>query len=91
VRLTINTQSSDKYASFHGSITLRSSGASKNVTYFWGGSTCPAQHLSDSEVALLSTALLDRGRTFILPRYRTGEGARGARCLVAFEIVANGG
>jgi hypothetical protein len=88
VRLTINTQSSDKYASFHGSITLKSSGATKAVTYFWGGSTCPAQHLADSEVALLVTTLLDR-RTVVLPRYRTGEGARGARCLVAFELVAS--
>jgi hypothetical protein len=88
VRLTVNTQSSDKYASFHGSITLKSSGATKPVTYFWGGSTCPAQHLADAEVALLATTLLDR-RTFVAPRYRTGEGARGARCLVAFELVAS--
>ncbi len=88
VRLTLNTQSSDKYASFHGSITLKSSGSTKSVTYFWGGSTCPAQHLADSEVALLATTLVDR-RTSVLPRYRTGEGARGARCLVAFEIVAS--
>jgi hypothetical protein len=87
VRLTLNTQSSDKYASFHGSLTVKSSASTKSVTYFWGGSTCPAQHLSDSEVALLATTLLDRGRTSVLPRYRTGEGARGARCLVAFELV----
>jgi hypothetical protein len=85
VRLTVNTQSSDKYASFHGSLTLRS-GAGKNVTYFWGGTTCPAQRLGDAEVALLATMLTDR-RTLVAPRYRTGEGARGARCLVAFELL----
>jgi hypothetical protein len=88
VRLTINTQGSDKYASFHGSVSVRKSGSTKNETYFWGGSTCPAQRLDPAEVALLASALENRAKTLVAPRYRTGEGARGARCLVAFELVA---
>ena len=40
VRLTLNTQGSDKYASFHGSIAVKRSGAAAEL-YFWGGSTCP--------------------------------------------------
>ena len=87
VALTINTQGSDKYASFHGSVAVRTSGDRRDV-YFWGGSTCPAQKLDASEVALLASALHDR-RTQIRPVYRTGEGARGARCLVAFELRAS--
>lgn len=84
VALTINTQGSDKYASFHGSLAVKTSGDRRDV-YFWGGSTCPAQKLDAAEVALLASALHDR-RTLLRPVYRTGEGARGARCLVAFEL-----
>ncbi len=87
VSLTINTQGSDKYASFHGSLGVRSTSGRRDV-YFWGGSTCPAQKLAASEVALLAGALNNR-KTTIKPVYRTGEGARGARCLVAFELQAS--
>ncbi|MCR9160203.1 MAG: hypothetical protein ACE37F_37225 [Nannocystaceae bacterium] len=86
VSLTINTQGSDKYASFHGSLGIRTPDGRRDV-YFWGGSTCPAQKLDAAEVALLSGAL-QSGKTKIRPVYRTGEGARGARCLVAFELRA---
>lgn len=86
VSLTINTQGSDKYASFHGSLGVRTPDGRRDV-YFWGGSTCPAQKLDASEVSLLSNAL-QSGKTKIRPVYRTGEGARGARCLVAFELRA---
>ena len=86
VSLTINTQGSDKYASFHGSLGVRTPDGRRDV-YFWGGSTCPAQKLDASEVSLLSNAL-QNGKTKIRPVYRTGEGARGARCLVAFELRA---
>ncbi len=86
VSLTINTQGSDKYASFHGSLGVRTPDGRRDV-YFWGGSTCPAQKLDASEVSLLSSAL-QNGKTKIRPVYRTGEGARGARCLVAFELLA---
>lgn len=86
VSLTINTQGSDKYASFHGSLGVRKADGRRDV-YFWGGSTCPAQKLDSAEVALLAEALHDR-KTSVRPVYRTGEGARGARCLVAFELKA---
>jgi hypothetical protein len=86
VSLTINTQGSDKYASFHGSLGVRTPDGRRDV-YFWGGSTCPAQKLDSAEVSLLSNAL-QTGKTKIRPVYRTGEGARGARCLVAFELRA---
>jgi len=84
VSLTINTQGSDKYASFHGSLGIRTPDGRRDV-YFWGGSTCPAQKLDAAEVGLLATAL-QSSKTKIRPVYRTGEGARGARCLVAFEL-----
>jgi len=84
VSLTINTQGSDKYASFHGSLGVRTADGRRDV-YFWGGSTCPAQKLDAAEVGLLASALQD-GKTKLRPVYRTGEGARGARCLVAFEL-----
>lgn len=89
VRLTVNTQGSDKYASFHGSLAIRKSGSSKTEMYFWGGSTCPAQRLSEPEVALLAGAM--GTRTNVAPRFRNSEGARGTRCLVAFELVTAGG
>lgn len=91
IRLTINTQGSDKYASFHGSLAVKRPGSSSIDLYFWGGSTCPAQRLDDSEVAMLASALHNRSRSLVAPRFRTGEGARNTRCLVAFELVANGG
>lgn len=85
VSLTINTQGSDKYASFHGSLGVRTPDGRRDV-YFWGGSTCPAQKLDATEVSLLSNAL-QTSKSKIRPVYRTGEGARGARCLVAFELL----
>lgn len=87
VSLTINTQGSDKYASFHGSLGVRNKAGQRDV-YFWGGSTCPAQKLDANEVALLAGALESR-KTSIRPVYRTGESARGTRCLVAFELLAS--
>jgi len=86
VSLTINTQGSDKYASFHGSLGVRTPDGRRDV-YFWGGSTCPAQKLDSAEVSMLAGALAQR-KTNLRPVYRTGEGARGARCLVAFELQA---
>lgn len=86
VRVNVNTQASDKYASFHGSVTVRRSGSSKDDVYYWGGTTCPAQKVSDEQVDLLVQALRSR-RTMLTPRYRGGE-AGGTRCLVAFELVA---
>jgi hypothetical protein len=83
VNLTINTQGSDKYASFHGSVTVRA--ASSTETYFWGGTTCPAQSLSDAQIALLLGALNNRSRTHVVPRYR-GDSSK-SRCLVGFELV----
>ena len=87
VSLTINTQGSDKYASFHGSLGIRTPDGRRDV-YFWGGSTCPAQKLDASEVSMLAGALSDR-KTSLRPVYRTGEGARGARCLVAYELQSS--
>ena len=84
-RVTVNAQGSDKFASFHGSITVRS--GSKEVTYFWGGTACPAQSLTESELGLLSDALNNRTKTQLTPRYRGGEAGK-TRFLVGFELVA---
>lgn len=85
-KVAVNAQGSDKYASFHGSVTVRT--GSKSQTYFWGGTACPAQSLTTAEIGLLSDALNNRARTSISPRYRGGE-AGGTRCLVGFELVAS--
>ena len=39
---------------------------------------------------MLAAALHNRRSTLVAPRYRTGEGKRNTRCLVAFELVAAG-
>lgn len=84
--MTVNTQASEKYASFHGSMTVKRGGSGKQDIYYWGGTTCPAQKVADEQVELLVQALRSR-RTLITPVYRGGE-AGGARCLVAFELSA---
>lgn len=89
VRLTINAVGSHKYASFHGAITLKRSGA--NVVYKWGGSTCPAQTFTDAQVDLIAGAFHNRHKTLFAPKYAQGEGSGGTRCLVAFELVSGGG
>jgi hypothetical protein len=86
-KVSVNAQGSDKFASFHGSVTIRA--GSKTRTYFWGGTACPAQSLTASEIELLSDALNNRSRTSVTPRYRGGQ-AGGERCLVGFELVASG-
>lgn len=87
IRVTINAVGSDKYASFHGAVTIQRSG-NKEV-YYWGGSTCPAQKFSDEQVELLTKAFYNRKATLVIPRFVEGQGmGGGARCLVAFELVA---
>lgn len=90
VQLTVNTQGSEKYASFHGSITVRPvAGDGTSDVYYWGGSTCPAQKISDAQVHLLGQALVNRSRTLVTPVYRVGQGTKGTRCLVAFDLLAS--
>lgn len=86
-QLRINTPSSEKHPSYHGSITLKQSGSSTLVEYRWGGSSCPAQKLTDPQIDVLVTAFVQRNRTKLTPMYTMGEG-NGTRCLVSFELVA---
>lgn len=88
VRLTVNTTESEKYASFHGAVSIRRAGASASDRYYWGGSTCPAQKLSETQVALLSSALTHRNETLVVPVFRTSKGTPETRCLVAFDLIA---
>jgi len=90
IQLTVNTQGSDKYASFHGSIVVLPRGAAKPQVYYWGGSTCPAQTFSDPQVALLAQALDNRTATDLEPIYRPARGTESHRCLVAFSLIAAG-
>lgn len=87
VQLRINTPGSDQHPLFHGSITLDLVGSTSVVEYRWGGSSCPVVKLTEHQIALLSTAFVQRNRTKLLPRYTMGEG-QGTRCLVGFELVA---
>ena len=84
VALRLNMHGSDQHASFHGSITVKRSGGTKEE-YLWGGSTCPGQKLGEPQVRVLTAALSDRHKTLIAPMYVKGEGSD-RRCLVAFEL-----
>jgi hypothetical protein len=86
-QLRINTPSSEAHPSYQGSITLKLVGSSTLVEYRWGGSTCPAQKLTDPQIDVLVTAFVQRNRTKLTPMYTMGEGD-GTRCLVGFELVA---
>jgi len=88
VQLTINTLGSEKYASFHGSVSIRQTETNVTEIYYWGGSSCPAQKISDAQVQLLADALVHRSRTLVSPIFREGQGPKGTRCLVAFDLVA---
>jgi hypothetical protein len=87
VRLRINAQGSTLHASYHGRVTIRRPGASSSEDYHWGGSMCPGQRLSEAQVAILVSAMQNRSRTLVAPRYLEGEGM-GTKCLVAFDLVA---
>lgn len=82
VGLRINTPGSTANASEHGVITVRTS-KGKRETYAWGGSTCPGQKLTETEVQILAAAL--RGRTTVRPYFTDAKNGT-QRCLVAFEL-----
>jgi hypothetical protein len=85
VRLAVNNQGGDDFASLHGSISVR---AGKKVeVYKWGGTSCPAAKLNEAELQALGAAFHNRTRTLIVPRFKSGEVA-GTRCLVGFELTA---
>jgi len=83
VKLTLNQSTSDDFASFHGSITVRS-GKSKHDTYKWGGNHCPGLDVSAANVERLAGAFHTRRFTTIKPRYKPGAG--GNKCLVGFDF-----
>jgi len=85
-RLRINTLGSTDHASFQGAVTLTLIGSKDQVEYRWGGSSCPGQKLNEFQIQLLMTAMAQRERTKVAPRYSMGEG--GTRCLVGFELAA---
>jgi hypothetical protein len=87
VQMRINAQSSTQHASFHGRVAIRRPGANASETYHWGGSMCPGQRLSDAQVAILVSAMQNRSRTLVAPRYLEGEGTS-TKCLVAFDLIA---
>lgn len=86
VKVEVRTSGSDDRATAHGRISLRRSNG-KTEFYEWGGSSCPAAKLSESEIGMLERAFHNRNRTLVTPRYRSGE-ASGVRCLVGFELSA---
>ncbi len=87
MQLRINTPGSVAHSSFHGSVTLKLEASNTLVEYRWGGSSCPAQKLSDPQLDVLVTAFVQRNDTKLTPTYTMGEG-NGTRCLVGFELVA---
>jgi hypothetical protein len=86
VKVEVRTSGSDDRATAHGRVSLRRANG-KTEFYEWGGSSCPAAKLTESEVGMLERAFHNRSRTLVTPRYRPGE-ASGVRCLVGFELSA---
>jgi hypothetical protein len=87
VELRINTPGSEAHPSFHGSITIKLTGSSSLVEYRWGGSSCPKQSLSETQIDVLVHAFVQRNRTKLVPVYTMEEGS-GTRCLVGFTLQA---
>jgi hypothetical protein len=87
VQLRLNNPSSDAHPSYHGSVILELVGSTTQVEYRWGGSSCPAQTLSEAQIGVLVTAFVQRRTTKVAPVFTMGEGL-GTRCLVGFSIVA---
>ena len=86
VKLRINTPHAAEHASFHGAITLKQANG-KTQQYLWGGSTCPGQMLDASQIQVLVTVHLNRGKTWVEPIFAPSKGGD-RRCLVAFELSA---
>ena len=86
VAVEINTAGSSEHASRHGSVSLRQANG-KTVDYLWGGSTCPGQKLEPSQIQALVFAHLERGKTWLTPKYTASEGGD-RRCLIGFTLSA---
>ncbi len=86
VRFALNTQGSDDAGSM-GSIGVRKSDG-KIDEYRWGGTSCPASKLTDSQVLALEHAFHNRHRTLVTPRFKPGD-VKEIRCLVGFEFTAS--
>ena len=84
IAVEINTAGSSEHPSRYGSISLRQANG-KTVDYLWGGSTCPAQKLEPSQVQVLVVAHVERGKTWVTPKYTASEGGD-RRCLVGFTL-----
>ncbi|MEM7153237.1 MAG: hypothetical protein AAF799_10355 [Myxococcota bacterium] len=85
VGMRVVTQGSHEHASYHGFIRIKPPLADPE-TYYWGGSSCPGQKITDAQLQLLVTALRDQQQLQLRPYYYMGEAAD--RCLVAFDLVA---
>jgi hypothetical protein len=83
VKLSINESTSDDFAKFHGSITVKS-GKNASEVYKWGGNHCPGVDVSAANVERLALAFHTRRFTVIKPRYKPGAG--GNKCLVGFDL-----
>lgn len=87
VQLRVNNPGSDAYPLYHGAIVIELVGSTTQVEYRWGGSSCPAQMLSDAQLDVLVTAFVQRKKTKVAPIFTMGE-STGNRCLVGFSLVA---
>ncbi len=87
VKVEVRASGSDDRATAHGRISIRRSNG-KTEFYEWGGSSCPAAKLSDSEVGMLERAFHNRARTLVTPRFKSSGEGNGVRCLVGFELSA---
>lgn len=85
IGLRIVTPGSREHASYHGFVRTQPPLGDAEA-YRWGGSSCPAQRLTEAQVGLLVDALRDNQLLQVRPYYMLGEAAD--RCLVAFDLVA---
>ncbi|MCA9649887.1 MAG: hypothetical protein H6712_00420 [Myxococcales bacterium] len=85
IGIRIVTPGSRDHASYHGFVRTKPP-LGDPETYYWGGSSCPAQKLTEAQVGVLVDALRDHQQLQVRPYYTLGEAAD--RCLMAFDLVA---
>lgn len=85
IGLRIITPGSKEHASYHGFVRTKPP-LGDAETYYWGGSSCPANKLSETQVGVLVDALRDHQQLQVRPYYTFSEAAD--RCIVAFDLVA---
>ncbi|NGP54454.1 hypothetical protein [Thioalkalivibrio sp. XN8] len=82
ISIDVVTSGSNLFGIRRGEAVVRENGI--DVTYTWGGNTCPGRNLTPEEVALLQNALL---APYLRIRISHVNGAGGNLCIVRMAFV----